>query len=161
MPTKSVVVQICTQLGAPMLTLSILIYYMNKGSNPLSDSSVNFDLSRFRVEGGTLKSTTTPKVTKREGRVRGQFLKGPIPWSWITCAMRLPGKALHVAVVLWQEAGFRKSRHVKFRMSKIDRVGFTRWTARRALVILEEAKLIKIDRKPGQLLQVEILEVEE
>ena len=34
--------QICTQLGAPMLTLSILIYYMNKGSNPLSDSSVNF-----------------------------------------------------------------------------------------------------------------------
>ena len=88
-------------------------------------------------------------------------MKGPIPWSWITCAMRLPGKALHVAVVLWQEAGFRKSRNVKFRMSKIERVGFTRWTARRALVHLEEAKLIKIDRKPGQLLQVEILEVEE
>jgi hypothetical protein len=75
--------------------------------------------------------------------------------------MRLPGKALHVAVVLWQEAGFRKSKHVKFRMSKIDSVGFTRWTARRALVNLEEAKLIKIDRKPGQLLQVEILEVDE
>jgi len=28
-------------------------------------------------------------------------------------------------------------------------------------VNLEEAKLIKIDRKPGQLLQVEILEVDE
>ena len=144
-----------------MLTLSILIYYMNKGSNPLGDSSVNFNLSKFRVEGGTPKSPITPKVINPERRVRGQFLKGPIPWNWITCAMRLPGKALHVAVVLWQEAGFRKSRHVKFRMSKIDRVGFTRWTARRALVILEEAKLIKIDRKPGQLLQVEILEVEE
>ncbi len=122
---------------------------------------MNFNLSKFRVEGGTPKSPITPKVINRERRVRGQFLKGPIPWNWITCAMRLPGKALHVAMVLWQEAGFRKSRHVKFRMSKIDRVGFTRWTARRALVILEEAKLIKIDRKPGQLLQVEILEVEE
>ena len=144
-----------------MLTLSILIYYMNKGSKPLSESSVNFDLSRFRVEGDAPQSPITPKVTKREGRLRGHFLKGPIPWSWITCAMRLPGKALHVAVVLWQEAGFRKSRHVKFRMSKIERVEFTRWTARRALVILEEARLIKIDRKPGQLLQVEILEVEE
>jgi hypothetical protein len=144
-----------------MLTLSILIYYMNKCSNPLGDSSVNFNLSRFRVEGGTPTSPITPKVINREGRVRGQFLKGPIPWNWITCAMRLPGKALHVAVVLWQEAGFRKSRHVKFRMSKIERVGFSRWTARRALVILEEAKLIKIGRKPGQLLQVEILEVEE
>ena len=75
--------------------------------------------------------------------------------------MRLPGKALHVAVVLWQEAGFRKSRHVKFRMYKLDSVGFSRLTARRALVIVEEATLIKIDRKPGQLLHVAILEVED
>ena len=127
----------------------------------MSDSSVKFDLSRLRVEGGSPRSSVTTKGVKQRQRVRGQFLKGPIPWNWITCAMRLPGKALHVAVVLWQEAGFRKSRNVKFRMSKIGRVGFTRWTARRALVILEEAKLIKIDRKPGQLLQVEILEVEE
>ena len=127
----------------------------------MSDRSVKFDLSRLRVDGDLPRSPVASTGAKQRRRVRGQFLKGPIPWNWITCAMRLPGKALHVAVVLWQEAGFRKSRHVKFRMSKIDRVGFTRWTARRALVNLEEAKLIKIDRKPGQLLQVEILEVEE
>ena len=62
-----------------MLTLSILIYYMNKGSNPLSDSSVNFDLSRLRVEGGTLKSPITPKVTKREGGGKGSVFEGTYP----------------------------------------------------------------------------------
>jgi hypothetical protein len=129
-------------------------------SNPVSGNFVKFDLSRLRVDGDLPRSPVTCTGVKRR-RIKGRFLKGPIPWSWVGRAMKLRGKAFHIGIILWQEAGYRKSRSVNLRMSAVDKVGFSRRTAKRALRELEAADLVKIDRKPGQLLQVEILEVEE
>ncbi len=127
----------------------------------MSDNLGEFDLSRLRVDGDTLGLPVTFTGAKRRRRIIGRFLKGPIPWSWVDRAMKLRGKAFHVGIILWQEVGYRKSRSVKLRMSAVDKAGFSRRTAKRALRELEAADLVKIDRKPGQLLQVEILEVEE
>ena len=74
--------------------------------------------------------------------------------------MRLPGKALHVALILWQEAGFRRAKTVKLRTSVVDKVGFSRRSARRALKQLEAAGLIETEPKPGQLTTVRIMDVE-
>ena len=73
--------------------------------------------------------------------------------------MRLSGKALHVALILWQEAGFRRVKTVKLRTSVVDKVGFSRRSARRALKQLESAGLIETERKPGQLTTVRIMDV--
>ena len=127
----------------------------------MSDNFVKFDLSRLRVDRDIPGLPVASTAIKRRRRIKGRFLKGPIPWPWLTRAMKLRGKALHVGIILWQEAGYRKSRSVNLRMSVVEKVGFSRRTAKRALSELGDAGLVKIDRKPGQLIQVEILEVEE
>ena len=127
----------------------------------MSDNLVKFDPSRFRVDGDTLGLPVTSTGAKRSPRIKGRFLKGPIPWSWVGRAMKLRGKAFHIGIILWQESGYRKSRSVKLRMSAVDKAGFSRRTAKRALRELEAAGLVKVDTTPGQLHQVEILEAEE
>jgi len=59
-----------------------------------------------------------------------------------------------------QEGDFRRAKTVKLRTSVVDKVGFSRCLARRALKQLESAGLIKTEPKPGQLTTVRILNVE-
>ena len=60
----------------------------------------------------TLPRVATLPPPNRPPRHRSgeKFLKGPIPWAWLQRAFLLPGKALHVALLLWREAGCRRSR---------------------------------------------------
>lgn len=86
-----------------------------------------------------------------------RFLKGPIPWRWLAEAMRLPGRALHVATVLWFRAGLTRSATVSLSLSKLQDVGVARTTASRALAALERAGLVEVVRAPGRRPQVTIL----
>jgi hypothetical protein len=72
--------------------------------------------------------------------------------------MRLPGKALLVALLLWKEAGCRRSRTVRFRLGTVAEMGLHPDTARRGLQELEQAGLISIRREPGRALQITLLE---
>lgn len=119
--------------------------------------TLEIDLETFRL----LPSMTAP-VTSRKRPPRHQqgerFLKGPIPWTWLEQAGRLPGKALHVALSLWQEAGFNKSRTVRFRLTRMAAMGIGPQAARRGLRNLELARLVTVRQKPGQSLEVTILD---
>jgi hypothetical protein len=88
------------------------------------------------------------------------FLKGPIPWPWLRRACTLPGKALHVAVLLWKEAGCRKSRTVRFRLARAAELTIPRDTAKRGLRALATAGLVSIRLRPGQALEVTLLETD-
>jgi DNA-binding MarR family transcriptional regulator len=85
-------------------------------------------------------------------------LRGPIPWPWLTAAGCLPGKALHVAIVLWHIVGLRKSRTVKWQPSKAKPFGMDRHTLYRALNQLEKAGLISVKRLKGRSPIVTLLE---
>lgn len=87
------------------------------------------------------------------------FLKGPIPWDWIVQAGQLPGRALHVALVLWREAGCRHSRTVPFRLSLARQFGMHPATARRALHALEKSNLVALRYIPGRHLEVTLQDV--
>jgi hypothetical protein len=78
--------------------------------------------------------------------------------AWLYRAGALPGQALAVGVVLWHEAGCRKSRTVPFRISKCRKFRIHEDTARRGLQVLEKAGLIAIRRLPGRCSEVTILE---
>lgn len=99
-------------------------------------------------------SKKPPRHRKGEG-----FLKGPIPWPWLRCAMALPGKALAVALLLWREAGIRNQRTVRINLSALAAVSLTRGTARRGLHSLASAKLVTVTHRPGQALEVTLLEL--
>jgi hypothetical protein len=66
----------------------------------------------------------------------------------------LPGKALHVAVLLWRESGCTNRRTVRFRLRGGLPAGLSRWAARRGLHALKSAGLVEVTYLRGQSLQV-------
>jgi hypothetical protein len=117
-----------------------------------------FDPNFLGLSDTILRSVSAS--TKRPPRHRhGEaFLKGPVPWLWIEKAAQLPGKALHVGILLWQSAGCRKSRSVHFCLARAVSLGMHLNSARRALRRLAKAGLIEIHHRPGQGLEVTLLE---
>src|SRR5215831_13441617 len=94
----------------------------------------SFDPAALRApEGGPPAPSQRPSKRPPRHQPGEPFLKGPVPWPWLTTAARLPGKALHVAVLLWREAGCRDSRAVAFCLSRVGELGVRQDSARRAL----------------------------
>ena len=89
----------------------------------------------------------------------GRFLKGPIPWSWITTATALPGRALLVGLCLWRLVGAMKSNTVFFGNSELKPLGIDRASKSRALRALERVGLIKVTRQPGRFPKVTLLNI--
>jgi len=121
--------------------------------NRLPIASEVDDLAGFRVSG--------PIVPKRRGsrrsKRRGRFLRGPIPMDWLEMAMRLPGSALHVGMMLWHFKGLRKSDTFKISLAELTCGVICRDTVRRGLNNLETARLASVVRQRGRKLKVTIL----
>jgi hypothetical protein len=121
----------------------------------MTDPFDNLDSFRWRFEKSAKPaSVKLPRPTKGE-----PFLGGPIPLTWVERAVRLPGKAWHVASALWF-VGIRsrtKSATVNLTAKTLRRFGFTRQAAYRALCALERAGLVQVNRQPGRRLIVTIL----
>src|SRR5215471_17724012 len=106
---------------------------------------------RTEANPDTLESTAATRP------LRGLFLKGPVPWSWIIVAAGLPGKALIVGLCLWRLAGATKKRAIVLGNNDLAPFGVDRAAKSRALAALEDAGLISIERKRGRFPIVTIL----
>ncbi len=85
-----------------------------------------------------------------------KFLKGPIPWQWITLAGTLPGKALMIGLVIWREAGCTNEATVPLNLSNQE---IHRKTAQRALQALVSAGLVSVQHRKGRPTLVTLLSV--
>jgi hypothetical protein len=112
------------------------------------------DLAGFRLP----PNRTAPPRRKPPSCCRAGFLRGPIPWPWLVKAMTLPGRALAVALILWREAGMRKTMVISFSQARLREVGILPDAARRALRSLERAGLVTIRRPLGRCREVTILD---
>jgi DNA-binding MarR family transcriptional regulator len=122
------------------------------------------DLERFRVPIASIPNSvgrTAPSPAKTFGLPRhapGEwFLQGPIPWSWLTAAMTLKGKALHVGIVLWQRAQMTKTDVVVLPTKVMSDAGVSRSSMQRGLSALEEAGLVSAVRGPGKRPRIRLL----
>ena len=98
-----------------------------------------------------------PDKTKPPRHGPGEkFLRGPIPWKWLQRAARLPGRALQVALIVWQESGMRNRRTISFCLRWAVDLGMSIDTARRGLRRLEVAGLVTLKRMPGRGVEVTI-----
>ncbi len=116
------------------------------------------DLARLR-----LTSVETPRSHRRRTRLPRhkpgeKFLKGPIPWQWLTKAAQQPGRALHVGVALWFWSGIKKSGQVALSISRLSTLGVNRFAAYRGLAALERVGLVAVQRQKGRKPVVTILE---
>ncbi len=116
------------------------------------------DVGRFRLRRHTQPATRGQKVRVPRHRPGERFLKGPIPWRWLTKAARLPGKALHVAIALWFWAGIKRSAAVAFPISQLRLLGVSRYAAYRGLLALERVGLVSVCRHSGRRSLVTLLD---
>jgi hypothetical protein len=118
-----------------------------------------FDVQSLRLPQAGLAALQSRTPVRPPRHRRGEkFLKGPIPWVWLERAFGLRGKALQVALLLWFEAGCRKSRTVRLCLSGHLPTGLNRQSARRGLRALAGAGLVRIAHAPGQGLEVTLLD---
>ncbi len=108
------------------------------------------DIDRLR------RTSTTPLFERPQlsvPRHRGGklFVRGPIPWAWLTAAARLSGRGLHVGIVLWLESGLRKSAVVALSQRRLRDLGVDRYAGYRGLSRLEQAGLVDVERQAGRL----------
>jgi hypothetical protein len=87
-----------------------------------------------------------------------RYLGGPIPWTWLSAAARLPGQALAVGLAVWLRGGIAKSAEVRLSLSGLDsEMGVKRDAARRGLAALERAGLVHVTRGLGRKPRVTLL----
>jgi hypothetical protein len=97
-------------------------------------------------------------VDPSQVKIKRQFVKGPIPLPWLCTASRLPGRTLHVGMVLWYLAGVCSSKDVKLTTKKLKPWGISHDQKTRGLAALERAGLVKVKRGTGRNPRVLILE---
>jgi hypothetical protein len=107
----------------------------------------------YRRGVGRLPKAKPPRPAPGE-----KFLKGPIPWSWLSNGSSLKGHALHVGIALWFLAGIKRSQSVALSNSVLQDLGVSRYSGYRALQSLESAGLISVDRHTGRNPVVTILD---
>lgn len=116
-----------------------------------------FDPEQFRVPE---RASIEPRARRRPPRPgpKEWFLKGPIPWNWLSRASMAGGKTLTVAVGLWFRAGLTKSREVKLTKRVLFDLGLSRFAVYRGLLALEGAGLVVLDRRRGRKAIVTLLD---
>jgi hypothetical protein len=116
------------------------------------------NLEEFSLSDAEARAPGQPPQKRRPTPVHEErFLRGPISWPWLVRAARLPGRALHVALVLQQQKGWRGCDSFTFTLTRVRELGLDEQAARRGLRELEAARLIALARKPGRGLLVTIL----
>jgi hypothetical protein len=115
-----------------------------------------FDPELWQVNLDPVQTPTELKRPQDSPRKKPRFLKGPVPWPWLLQAMKLPGKALAIGLMLWFRRGLTGRRTVHFCLGRAAADGIPTTTARRAMRELERAGLVTIERRPGRGLDVTI-----
>jgi hypothetical protein len=102
---------------------------------------------RIHYDGRTSNSTA---------RSDRPFIKGPIPMDWIAAAAGLPGKTLNAALALWWLSGINDHREFKVTRQALAFLQISDDAYRDALSRLEQARLVTVQRRPGQRALVRI-----
>ena len=109
----------------------------------------DIDLKQLALTTALKLACTDNKSVPRH-KYGEKFLKGPIPWDWLTLAGNLSGKTLHVSAVIWFLAGMKKARTITLSNKILEDMGVNRYAAYRGLAALEKAGLISTSKHRGR-----------
>lgn len=110
------------------------------------------------VEGSDIMEIEDLKLEKLPQKQPHQYLRGPIPLSWLCRAACLPGRALHVAIALWHVSKLRRSKTIKMQRRILADFGISRGVYQAGLDGLEKLGLISVERNPGSRSSITILD---
>ena len=122
----------------------------------------SWDPQQFALPKGQRWNGEVPPSSKPPRHKGGElFIKGPVPLVWLGQASSLSCGALRVGLVLWFEAGCRRSRTVTMGPALLAKLGIPRNTGQRGLAALESAGLVSVERHRGRCPVVTILGVDD
>jgi hypothetical protein len=101
----------------------------------------------------------SPRKASRARTTTPELFVRTIPLPWVIRASHLPGKALHVGMVLWYRAGITRSMTVILTRTWLQRFGVQRLAGRRGLQQLEAAGLVYVERRGKRSPQVTLVKV--
>jgi hypothetical protein len=111
---------------------------------------MRFDLERFRLENADQLLAAARRRFPSARRMKGRFVR-PVPLSWVRTASQLGGAALPVAILLaWQAGVHRRTTGLAVPSLALAEFHLSRQAYYRALLALERAGLITVDRRPGR-----------
>jgi hypothetical protein len=117
-------------------------------------------IDRLRLRPGYTPKATPSASPPKSRRIKGEFLKGPIPLAWLSAAAKLRGKApLAVALAVWFEAGRRRSKEVRLTTAVLNRFSVNRKAKYTALAAMEKAGLIRVRRQNRRNPMVTIIDL--
>ena len=107
------------------------------------------DLDHYRLPKG-FKWKTPSRPLRSRILTDKRFVKGPIPLEWLETCASLPGKALHVGLVLWYLAGLKRTKTFALDNTSLEKLGVKRGAKARCLADMERAGLIGIESHAGR-----------
>ena len=99
----------------------------------------------------------TAVLRRRQQRRSKRFLKGPVPLDVVATAGALPGRALLVLLAIWHRVDLTGRLRVALTAGVMQEFGFDKFVKRRALMELEGAGLICVQRVKGRATTVELI----
>ena len=143
------------------LTLILLLVSEREMMEPtLSVGAEILDLERLRLPADKVRSLQSSGRPPRH-RPGDPFIKGPIAYSWVASACRLPGAGLRVAMA-FRFLCCRFRRESRWGPDKIGKgLGISDDSVRRGLHAAELAGLLAVERAPGCKLAVSVLDLPE
>ncbi len=117
-------------------------------------SEVPDNIERYRLAGTSVPSSSHIKIDTKSAT---WFLKGPIPGDWLNAASALPGRSLHVGLVIWFKHGLTKMRQFNITRKDRERFNIPDDAYRRGIIHLEKSGLILVKRRKGRPSLISIL----
>jgi hypothetical protein len=134
------------------------LIYISHGESLIMNG---FNPNKFRLSWNPTNQPVESRIKERRVGPKHQshkFLKGPVPLPWLMAAAQLPGKALAVGIALWFRSGLERSEKVTVPTTLLTLFGVNRHAKGRALLALERASLIAVERCHGKNPVVRLLE---
>jgi hypothetical protein len=135
-------------------------------------TEINLDAFRLTAENLRLIESSQrdkPVIRPPSERVRGFFLRGPVPMAWLlkACRSQRGNSEIYIGLLLWHRHGMQRSRRhfrgernaLRVNLSKLAIENrLTRRFLQRGLTGLERRGLVSVERRPGQVLIVRIVD---
>ena len=98
-------------------------------------------------------------LARQEG-VTIPYIRGPQPKNWVSRACKLPARCANLAWALWYRHGM-EGNPVRVTTRLRQDFGLTRQSTYRALELMEDTGLIKVERRKGCAPRVTMLDGQE
>ncbi len=127
--------------GTVPSTIYIFWENINSMSNPLGN------IEQYKLAGSAVRDIKRNTTTVKP---QSWFLKGPIPGDWLGIASGLPGRSIHVGLVIWFKHGLTKKNQIQISRKDRERFNIPDDAFRRGLISLEKSGLIRVERRLGR-----------